>query len=183
MGFADVLIVKHVFSAGQAGLYSVASLCGKILLYFVGFIPAILIPQATHRHARGEQTRKILWAAAAFIFIVAALGVLSFKIAGALVLHILTGNAFEAALPLLPTYAVAMGALAMTNSLGSYGISTHRLAFAVPLLLATIGTLAVIAFVHPTLAAVAWELAAGNIVMVLTVAASLGLAAWRESRR
>lgn len=182
MGFADVLIVKHVFSADQAGLYSVASLCGKILLYFVGFIPAILIPQATHRHARGEQTRKILWAAMAFIFVVAALGVMSFTFAGAFVLHVLTGNAFEAALPLLPTYAVAMGALAMTNSLGSYGISTHRLGFVVPLLLATIGTLAVIAFVHPTLAAVAWELAAGNIVMVLTVVASLGIQGLREIR-
>ena len=46
-------------------------------------------------------------------------------------------------------------------------MSTHRLGFVVPLLLATIGTLAVIAFVHPTLAAVVWELAVGNIVMVL----------------
>ena len=32
MGFADVLIVKHVFPADDAGLYSVASLSGKILL-------------------------------------------------------------------------------------------------------------------------------------------------------
>lgn len=183
MGFADVLIVKHYFPPNQAGLYAVASLCGKILLYFVGFIPAILIPQATHRHARGEQTRKILWAAVAFIFIVAAVGVISFKIGGVFVLHVLSGNAFDAALPLLPTYAVAMGALAMTNSLGSYGISTHRLGFVAPLLLATVGTLLAIAFVHPTLAAVATELAAGNVVMVLAVVAALGIQAGLESRR
>ncbi|MGB6985179.1 MAG: hypothetical protein WBD74_04285 [Candidatus Aquilonibacter sp.] len=182
MGFGDVLIVKHYFLANQAGLYSVASLCGKILLYFVGFIPAILIPQATHRHARGEQTRKILWAAVAFIFVVAALGVISFKVGGVFVLHVLAGNAFDAALPLLPTYAVAMGALAMTNSLGSYGISTHRLGFVAPLMLATVGTLLVIALVHPTLAAVASELAVGNIVMVLSVVAALGIQAAYESR-
>jgi O-antigen/teichoic acid export membrane protein len=182
MGFADVLIVKHFFPAEQAGLYSVASLSGKILLYFVGFVPAILIPQATHRHARGEQTRKIVWGAVAFIVIVSVLGVAAYRIAGLLLLHILTGHAFDAALPLLPTYAAAMGALALTNSLGAYGISTHRLAFVVPLFIATLGTLVAIAFVHPTLGAVVSELLIGNLVMALAVVVSLALQGLRESR-
>ncbi len=182
MGFADVLVVKHAFSAQQAGLYSVASLCGKILLYFVGFVPAILIPQATHRHARGERTRKILLAAVLFISIVAVAGVLAFHYGGLLVLHVLTGHAFDAALPLLPGYAAAMAALAMTNGLGSYGLSTHRLAFVVPLLLATIGTLITIALVHPNLGAVVAELLIGNLVMVLAVAAPLAIQALRDAR-
>jgi O-antigen/teichoic acid export membrane protein len=180
MGFADVLIVKHAFSAQQAGLYAVASLCGKILLYFVGFIPAILIPQATHRHARGERTRKILLAAVLFIALVAIAGVLAFHYGGLLVLHVLTGHAFDAALPLLPGYAAAMAALAMTTSLGSYGLSTHRLAFVLPLLFATIGTLIAIAFVHPTLGAVVNELLIGNLVMVVVVAASLAIQGLRD---
>jgi O-antigen/teichoic acid export membrane protein len=182
MGFADVLVVKHAFSAQQAGLYSVASLCGKILLYFVGFVPAILIPQATHRHARGERTRKILLAAVLFIAIVAVAGVLAFHYGGLLVLHVLTGHAFDAALPLLPGYAAAMAALAMTNGLGSYGLSTHRLAFVAPLLLATIGTLITIALVHPSLGAVVAELLIGNLVMVLAVAVPLGIQALRDAR-
>jgi O-antigen/teichoic acid export membrane protein len=182
MGFADVLVVKHAFSAQQAGLYAVASLCGKILLYFVGFVPAILIPQATHRHARGERTRKILLAAVLFIAVVAIAGVLAFHYGGLLVLHVLTGHAFDAALPLLPGYAAAMAALAMTNSLGSYGLSTHRLTFVVPLLLATIGTLITIALVHPSLSAVVAELLIGNLVMVLAVAAPLAIQALRDAR-
>jgi len=182
MGFADVLIVKHVFPAGDAGLYSAASLCGKTLLYFVGFLPAVLIPQVTHRHARGEQTRKILWAAILFIAVVSAAGVLVFHYAGFLLLHILTGNAFDAALPLLPIYAAAMAALAMTYSLGSYGIATHRLAFVIPLLLATLGTLVFIALVHPTLLAVVNELLAGNAIMALLVIVSLAVQGLRGNR-
>jgi O-antigen/teichoic acid export membrane protein len=175
MGFADVLIVKHVFSATDAGLYSVASLSGKILLYFVGFTPAILIPQATHRHARGERTRGLLWSAVAFVAIVSIVGVLAFRYEGALLLHVLAGRAFDAALPLLSTYAAAMGALAMTSCLGSYGISTHRLGFVVPLLLATAATLAFIAFFHPTLQAVVSVLLIGNLVMASAVAISLAI--------
>jgi O-antigen/teichoic acid export membrane protein len=177
MGFGDVLIVQHFFPADQAGLYAVASLCGKILLYLVSFVPAILIPQATHLHARGERTRRILWSAVAFIALVSVVGVGVFHAYGLLVLHILTGHAFDAALPLLPKYAAAMAALAMMSSLGSYGISTHRLAFVVPLLLAGLGTLAAIAFAHPSLSAVVTELMIGNLVMVAAVAVPLAIQA------
>jgi O-antigen/teichoic acid export membrane protein len=175
MGLADVIIVKHFFSADSAGLYSVASLSGRILFYFVGFVPTVLIPQATHRHARGERTRKLLWAATAFIAVVCVLGVGFFQLDGALVLHLLSGRAFDAALPLLPTYAGAMAALALGNALGSYGLSTHRLGFAIPLLVTMLGTIAVIAFIHPTLQAVASELLIGNLVMLAAVAVSLAI--------
>lgn len=182
MGFADVLIVKHFFLADQAGLYSVASLCGKLLLYLLIFIPAILIPQATHRHARGERTRKLLWAAVVFIAVVAALGIVVFHYGGLLLLHVLTGRAYDAALPLLTPYAAAMAVLAMTSSLGSYGISTHRLGFVVPLFATTVGTLAAIAIVHPTLSAVVSELLIGNVVMMLSVVVPLGIQGMREAR-
>lgn len=175
MGFADVLIVKHYFSANEAGLYSVASLCGKIVLYFVGFVPAILIPQATSRHARGERTRKLLWSAIAFIAVVAICGVIGFRFGGSIVLHALAGRQFDAALPLLPTYAAAMAALALINSLGSYGISTHRLGFAVPLLLGICALFVVMILVHPTLAAVATELMIGNAALCVVVGISLAL--------
>jgi O-antigen/teichoic acid export membrane protein len=182
MGFADVLIVKHFFTGEQAGIYSAASLCGKILLYFVGFVPAVLIPQATHRHARGERTRQILWAAVGFIAVVSILGVCAYNIAGYVVLHALVGNAFNAALPLLPTYAAAMAALAMTSSLASYGISTHRLWFVVPLLLATCATLLTIVFYHPSLATVTSEMMLGNFVMVAAVIVPLALQEIRVAR-
>ena len=60
MGSADVVLVKHFFNEHQAGLYAAASLGGKMLLYLVGFIPTVLLPQAADRHARGAQTREVL---------------------------------------------------------------------------------------------------------------------------
>jgi O-antigen/teichoic acid export membrane protein len=175
IGFADVLIVKHYFPSQEAGLYAVASLCGKILLYFVGFVPAILIPQATFRHARGEQTRKILWAAILFIALVSLVGVALYRAGGFLILHALSGHAYDAALPLLPAYAGAMAALALTNSLGSYGISTHRLAFCWPLLITMLATIGAIWYSHATLGVVTSELVIGNLVMLAAVAVSLAL--------
>ena len=173
MGFADVLIVKHFMDAHDAGIYSAASLSGKIVLYFVGFVPAVLIPQATSRHARGEKTRKLLSAAVVFILAVSFLGVIGFRFEGGLVLHALVGHQFDDALPLLPYYAAAMAALAMTNSLGSYGISTHRLGFVIPLLAGLIATLVVIVLFHHSLMAVAIEVMLGNLIMLSATAVPL----------
>lgn len=175
MGFADVLLVKHYFAPYNSGLYAAASLCGKILLYFVGFVPTVLIPQATHRHARGERTRKVLWVALAFIGAVALLGIIAYGLLGTYVLHILMGTKYDAAAPLLIPYSGAMAALAMTNGLASYGLSTHRLSYTLPLLACNVLTIGAIALNHPTLAIVADELMIGNLAAAAVVGISLAL--------
>ncbi len=182
IGMADVLIVKHFFSATDAGLYSSASLCGKILLYFVGFVPVVLIPQATYRHARGERTRRTLWSAVLFVAVVSVCGVFAYGVLGFFVLHALVGHSFDAAIPLLQPYATAMACLALTNTLGAYGIATHRLAFVIPLVAATCGTLTAIYFVHPSLATVVNELVVGNIAMLLSISVPLAIQGLREKR-
>jgi O-antigen/teichoic acid export membrane protein len=179
MGFADVVLVKHFFNATSAGLYSAASLSGKIMLYFVGFIPTVLIPQATHRFSRGERTRETLWAAILVIVVVSTCGVAAYHFGGILLLHVLMGRAFDAAAPFLPGYAAAMALLALTNALASYGIATHRLGFALPLLLATLAALGLITAAHASLQMVIADLIAGNALMAFVVAVALG---WQGRR-
>ena len=70
-------------------------------------------------------------------------------------------------------FGLAMVLLALTNALSYYGIATHRLAFTLPLLISTLGTLAAIATIHATLATVVRIMVVGNSVAVLAVALSL----------
>jgi len=179
MGYADVVIVKHSFDPTQAGIYSAASLGGKILFFLVGFIPTVLLPQAADRHARGERTHGVLlascWMLAGFAFC----GLLAFRVLGIVLLHALVGNAYDAAQGLLVWYGSAMALLALTNVLGSYGIATHRFAFAVPALLLTIATLSTIAFYHPSLLSVVKVLFIGNLITTVAVALVLGLQGMR----
>ena len=183
MGSADVVLVKHFFDPHAAGLYAAASLGGKILLYLVGFVSTVLLPQAADRHARGAQTREVLASSLLMFAVVALCGLFVFRYFGIDVLHALVGRAFDAASPLLVTYGLAMLLLALTNALTSYGIATHRLAFTVPLLISTLGTLAAIVAIHPTLAAVVEILVAGNAVAALAVAVSLTLQRNTSGRR
>jgi len=173
MGSADVVLVKHFFDAHSAGLYAAASLGGKMLLYLVGFVSTVLLPQAADRHARGAQTREVLSGSLLMFALVALCGLSVFRFFGTDVLHALVGRAFDAASPLLVTYGLAMVMLALTNALTFYGIATHRLAFTVPLLICTLGTLAAIAFIHTTLGTVVEIMVVGNCAAAVAVAVAL----------
>jgi len=183
MGSADVVLVKHFFNEHQAGLYAAASLGGKMLLYLVGFIPTVLLPQAADRHARGAQTREVLMISLGMFATVALCGIFVFRYFGLDVLHALVGRAYDAAAPLLVTYSFAMVLLALTNSLTYYGIATHRLAFTAPLLICTFGTLTSIVFFHRSLGMVVEILVVGNAVAAMAVALSLSLQRNTAGRR
>jgi len=183
MGSADVVLVKHFFTAQDAGLYAAASLGGKILLYMVGFVPTVLLPQAADRHARGAQTREVLMTSLAMFAVMSVGGLCIFRFFGIDVLHALVGRAFDAASPLLVTYGCAMVFLALTNALTYYGIATHRLGFTVPLLICTLGTLAAIVVIHPSLGTVVEIMVVGNAVATCAVAVSLAVQRRATGRR
>ncbi|MEO6835002.1 MAG: hypothetical protein ABI231_03730 [Candidatus Tumulicola sp.] len=182
IGSADVILVKHFFDADQAGIYSVAALGGKVLLFSVGFVPTILLPQATERHVRGERTRYALAMCVGILLAISVLGLIALKFYGIVLLHALAGHAFDAAEPLLLPYSVAMTFFALSTVLGSYGIATHRVAFAVPLILGAAGTLLAVAFAHASLMQVVGVIAVGNVVTAVAVAAALGWQVLLESR-
>jgi O-antigen/teichoic acid export membrane protein len=181
IGSVDVVLVKHFFPAGDAGLYAAAALGGKVLLYFVGFIPLVMLPRITDSHVRGRRTGGAL--AESFILLLAlAAGALAVVwLFSRLLLHALVGGGFDGALPLLVPYASAMLLLAVTNLLASYGVATHRLAFAPPLLAGTFGTLAAIGIAHPSVRAVAYTLLIGNAVTCALVSAALTVQGLRKA--
>jgi O-antigen/teichoic acid export membrane protein len=174
-----VIVVKHAMDPTDAGLYSAASLGGKIVLYAVGFIPMVLLPQATDRHVRGERTRGALLTAGGLFLTMAVLGLAGVALFGRQMLHALVGGSFDGAVVLLVPYSVAMVLLALTNLLANYGIATHRVAFALPLILGTAGTLLAIVAVHASLAQVIALLDGGMAVTCVAVAATL---LWQGAR-
>lgn len=180
IGSADVVLVKHFFDAQQAGIYSAASLAGKVLLYFVGFVPTILLPQATERHVRGERTRSALTMSVGLLAGISLIGLIAVRLFGTVLLHALVGHAFDAAAPLLLPYSIAMTFLALSTVLGSYGIATHRVAFAAPLLVGVVGSLLAVVAVHASLEQVVRVVAAGNAITALAVAGAL---AWQSSHQ
>ena len=173
MGTVDVILVKHFFDAHAAGLYAAAALAGKVLMFLVGFVPIVLLPRVTDHHARGERTRDALMLSIAILAGIALMGGIGLQCCGSQFLRLLVGRSFDAAAPLLLPYALAMVALGLTNVFAYYGIATHRLWFAVPLVSGAVLTLAAIAAIHPSLMSVVQILLAGNALTSLAVVAAM----------
>ncbi|HTU82036.1 MAG TPA: oligosaccharide flippase family protein [Candidatus Acidoferrales bacterium] len=182
MASGDSVLVKHYFSLADAGIYGAAAQGGKILLYFVGFVATILLPKATDRHVRGERTRGVMFATLGSVLVLGGCALLAVRLYGLLLLHALFGHAFDAASALLVWYAAAMIFFAVTQLLATYGIATHRLAFAIPLLACTLATLGAIALYHPSLAAVVRVFLTGNAATSVVLALTLGIQGLSTSR-
>ncbi|HTA39798.1 MAG TPA: hypothetical protein VK760_12015 [Candidatus Acidoferrales bacterium] len=182
VGTVDVIVVKHAMPPTEAGLYAAASLGGKIVLYAVGFIPMVLLPQATDRHVRGERTRGALARAGGLFLVMALLGIGGVALFGRQMLHALVGGSFDGAVVLLVPYSIAMVLLAGSNLLANYGIATHRIAFAIPLVAGTAATLLTLVAVHNSLAQVVTILDVGMAVTCLAVAVALLWQAMRSRR-
>ncbi len=65
----DVVLVKHFFSAGDAGLYAGLSLIGKVLFYFTGPIPLVMFPLLIKRYTRKERFQDLFYMALLLVLV------------------------------------------------------------------------------------------------------------------
>jgi len=59
----DVILVKHFFSASQAGFYAGISLIGKVIFYFTSPIPVVMFPLLVKRHSTGSNFKNLFYLA------------------------------------------------------------------------------------------------------------------------
>ncbi|OGH11584.1 MAG: hypothetical protein A3B38_02120 [Candidatus Levybacteria bacterium RIFCSPLOWO2_01_FULL_36_13] len=69
----DVILVRHLFEAKQAGFYAGLSLIGKVIFYFTMPIPSVLFPLLIKRHAIGASYKRLFYLALVLVFLPAAL--------------------------------------------------------------------------------------------------------------
>jgi O-antigen/teichoic acid export membrane protein len=157
-----VTLVKHFFSVTDAGIYSAASFCGKILFFVVGFVPLMILPKAAQHAAAGKPAKGILVQGVALTAGLAGLGLAVFYLVPETIIRMSYGAAFVSAAPFLFEYGIAMSLLGITNVVVTYKIGLHRYGFVGPLLaVAILEPLAIVLF-HRTLGGVILILLAVN---------------------
>ena len=65
----DVILVKHFFSAHEAGFYAGLSLIGKVIFYFTAPIPLVMFPLIVKRHSIGKNYVNLLFLALFLVFV------------------------------------------------------------------------------------------------------------------
>lgn len=122
----DIFLARQYLSPIDAGLYSVASVLGKVIWFLPSSINIVIYPKIAHAHAKQGNTveimrRSLLWASLA-TGAVALVYVLFPKV----ILELLYTNAFSGAAPCLGILGVAMAFFGLTNLFMNYGLAINN---------------------------------------------------------
>ncbi|HXC63675.1 MAG TPA: hypothetical protein VNZ67_04920, partial [bacterium] len=129
--FLDILLFKHAHGGENeplVALYSRAALVGKSFLYVASAFTLVALPAFSSGHARGENTRRLLWRFLAAMAAVEGLGLLVFWGATHLLLRALLGDRpeLDQVAPVALALAGAVVPLALFQLVMLYCLATHR---------------------------------------------------------
>lgn len=164
IGFVDLPLVKHFFSATDAGIYGAVSVCGKMLLFVAGFVPTLVLPKAAHRAADGRAPGTVLIQGLFMTLLFACAGLAVFSLIPGFIVKLTYGAAFLPAARYIFLYGVAMSLLAATNVIVSYKIGLHNYNFVLPVIAIAILEPVGIHLFHASIAQVIEVLVVGNAI-------------------
>lgn len=134
----DVLMVRALFDSHTSGLYSALSILGRMILFGLTPLSALVLPIAAHRHAQKSNTNTIFIKLGAAILLFGTIGAGIFSFFPTQIISILSGSAYVEAAPLLSYFAFAMAFFAFSQFIISYLMATGRPRANIFLLIATV---------------------------------------------
>jgi len=125
----DVVLAKHLFAAEQAGVYTGASVLGKVILFLPLGATFVLFPKVVHRRAQGQQTSVLLGAALLITGALSATVTAIFVLAPSSLFAALLGSDLADAGQLLRWYAPAMLLFAFVIVFVYYNLAAGKTAY------------------------------------------------------
>lgn len=124
----DMIIVKGLFSAEMAGMYSVVSMIGKIIFFSALSIQNAMFPISSEKFANGSKakTKNVIRKTWIVIISLCSLAIIAFAVAPGLVIRILFGSQYLSVANVLVYIGIAFSFLSFLNTLVLYRISVEE---------------------------------------------------------
>ena len=134
----DIIMVRIFFDAHTSGLYSSLSILGKMILFGLTPLTALVLPVAAHRHAQNGKIYLIFVKFGLVIFSLGIIGATVFSLFPVQIIKTLSGVAYIEVAGWLPYIVFTMAFFAFSQFIISYLMATNRPRATVLLLVATI---------------------------------------------
>ena len=134
----DILMVRAFFDSHTSGLYSALSMLGRMILFGLTPLTALVLPIAAHRHSQKTSTQSIFLKLGSVILIFGILGAGIFSLFPNQIISLLSGSAYLGATNLLSFFAFSMAFFAYSQFIIAYLMATGRPKANIFLLIATI---------------------------------------------
>jgi O-antigen/teichoic acid export membrane protein len=155
---ADMVLVKHFFSAHQSGIYASASILGKAVMYLPGALVLAMFPMVAESNALQLKSGHLIKKVIIVSLVLSGSGALLLFAFPELVIKTFFGTKYIEAVEVVQYFGVAMLPMALLMILMNYFIAKGKTIFSYILFLGTFIEIALILFFHGSLMAVIYTL-------------------------
>lgn len=145
----DVILVKHFFSAKNAGFYAGLSLIGKVIFYFTAPIPMVMFPLLVKRHATGRSFNNLFYLALLLvIFPSVAITAFYFVFPNFVINLFLGGREYLYVVPFLGIFGLYLTVFSLVNVCVNFFLSLNKTNVSVFVVLAAVSQIILIYIFH-----------------------------------
>ena len=165
----DVMLVKHYFSAFDAGMYAALAMMGKVIFFAGSSVAYVLFPVVAERNATGTRSHALIYTS---LFIVAGISLgltIGYYLFPKIALQLLFGSSYLAASSYLGMFGIFITFFSLSNVLTTVLLGLGRTQIWVMLFVATLSQIIGVSIYHQTLAQVIQV----NIAVCITLFLSL----------
>lgn len=122
----DLMLVKHFFSAHDAGIYAAISKMGQIIFFGTGPISAVMFPLISQRQSQGKNYYEIFAYSLMLTITLALVLLLIYYAAPELAIKLLLGSSYLSAKNLLFIMGIYMSIFTLSSLFVSFNLSIGR---------------------------------------------------------
>ncbi len=145
----DVILVKHFFSAQDAGFYAGVSLIGRVIFYFTSPIPIVMFPLLVKRHSIGKNFVNLFYLAQVLVILPSlAITVFYFVFPDFVINLFLGGRDYLYVAPYLGIFGLYITIFSAVNVCVNFFLSLKKTRIAVLVVIAALSQIVLIYFYH-----------------------------------
>ncbi len=164
----DVIIVKHFFTPYEAGIFTAASVIGKIVFFFPIAVSVVMFPNVSGQHTQKKDTTNILKMCLIYTAFLSGLVALAFWVLPTGATRFFFGESYLRAASLARWYVVAMFFFSLTTIYIRYNLAIKNWQYLMVILPITILEIILITFIHSSMNQVVYILMGVNIALFAT---------------
>ena len=118
----DIILVKHFFTAELAGVYAAVALVGRVLYFAAWSIVSAMFPISAAANGKAE-SKHVLFVPLIIVLLMSLAFMAVLALFPGFIIHLVVGEGFRSAEPLLSLYAAATGLYVLSVVLMTYEMS------------------------------------------------------------
>lgn len=147
----DILLVKHFFSAQEAGVYASVAALGRIAFFVSTPVASVMFPIVSRRLSETQPYKKVFLSSVVITLVLSFSVVLAFKLFPQIFLAIFSGHVLKESIELLWWFALFAGLLSLASLFAQFYFSVGKTKIAWVFALGAILQVLVIWIAHSSL--------------------------------